>query len=47
MLREGSVGARYYFSQSSADLEGGSSDVAVKLLGCVRVQLSQRRRKRL
>lgn len=27
-------------------VEGGSSDVAVKLLGCVRVQLSRGRRKR-
>lgn len=39
---------RYYFlspSLSGVVLEGGSSDVAVKLLGCVRVQLSRGRRK--
>lgn len=38
----------FIFFPSSIDQycgEGGSSDVAVKLLGCVRVQLSQGRRK--
>lgn len=37
-----------FFFPSSIDHssgEGGSSDVAAKLLGCVRVQLSQGRRK--
>lgn len=38
----------FFFSSSSIDQyseEGGTSDVAGKLLGCVRVQLSQGRRK--
>lgn len=43
----GSVSPSHFFPSSidHSSGEGGSSDVAAKLLGCVRVQLSQGRRK--